>query len=288
MANQPTESEKRFDTYLAVHGYLGEADIDWRSRLGVDTLKNPDRLVTRAAEELAICEVKEWRSSPLDRIPAGQKSATFSSEQVFGTAADAVQTAAREQLRPFRDVGLPLVVVLANPHHRFVPLAPRDMTMSLFGTSDVIQLPASGPPVARRISKGVGALVALDGRGEVFNPHPYLSAVVVVHARERARDFIDEEVERRRRPEPLSGAEREEHATELLTALNANDREGRTPTGEYEWVEVFDLSGLGAAFSGTPLPENIFDGELDRWYVVDGGNGFVESETNTRGAGGPR
>lgn len=101
---------------------------------------------------------------------------------------------------------------------------------------------------------GTGALVIVDG-GNLVNPHPYLSGVVVVHARENARDFIDLEVAARRPPEPLkSGAARHAHAIATIEAINAAEREGRVPAGEYEWVEVFALSGLGSAFSGTPLP----------------------------------
>jgi hypothetical protein len=132
-------------------------------------------------------EVKEWTSSPVDRRLAAQRSASFSSEEVFGTAADAVQAAALEQLRPFADTGLSLVVVLANPHQRFVPLGADDMAKSLFGTTDVIQVPATGLAITRRVSMGTGALAMVDGSGNVTNPHPYLSAVVVIHARENAR-----------------------------------------------------------------------------------------------------
>jgi hypothetical protein len=280
--NPPTESEKRFDEYLQTHGYVSEQDLDWRERFGAHTPKNPDRLVSRALEELAICEVKEWRSSPLDRIPAGQRSASFSGEQIFGTLADAVQAAALEQLRPFKDVGLPLVAVLANPHHKHVPLSPDDVTRSLFGTTDSIVVPiGGGPGAARRVSSGVGALAVVDAAGRLANPHPYLSAVVIVHARSNARDFVDREFAARRPEGRLSEDARRDRAIESLRAINTAEREGRLPAGEYEWVEVFDLSGLGDAFDGTPLPSNIFDGSRDRWYVI-GDRGFVPRPVQPR------
>ena len=279
MANPPTESEKRLDAYLAAHGYIGEGDIDWRERFGVDTAKNPDRLISRALETLAIGEIKEWRSSALDSIPAGQRSASFSGEQIFGTLADAVQAAALEQLRPFKDIGLPLIVFLANPHHKHVPLGPDDMTRSLFGTTDSIVVPVGGgPSSARRVSSGVGALSVPTPAGPA-NPHPYLSAVVVVHARSNERDFVDSEFAARKPVGQASPAERRERVIESLQAVNAAEREGRIPAGEYEWVEVFDLSGLGEAFDGTPLPANIFDGPRDRWYEI-GDQGFVKRPTS--------
>lgn len=169
MANPLTESERRFASYLEDHGYVFEHDLDWRERFAdVATAKSPDFLVSSAREPLAICEVKEWHSSAVDRRLAGQRFGSFSSEEVHETAADAVQDAAREQLRPFAGVGLPLIVVLANPYHRFVPLDRDDMTRSLFGTTDQLQVGPGG--LARRVSSGVGALVA-SGEGR-RHPQP--------------------------------------------------------------------------------------------------------------------
>ena len=150
------------------------------------------------------------------------------------------------------------------------------MAMSLFGKNDVVQVPITGPGIPRRVSMGAGALARDDAAGNRYNPHPHLSAVVVVHARMHEQDFVDREVAARRPAEPLaSPAARHAHGVSTLEALNAAEREGRIPDGEYEWVEVFDLSGLGEAFDGTPLPATIFDGPRDRWYVLDE-RGFVE------------
>jgi hypothetical protein len=117
-------------------------------------------------------------------------------------------------------------------------------------------------------------LVTVDDSGQATNPHPYLSAVVVVHARSKARDFVDSEFAARRPQEPAPQHVGRERVIESLRAVNAAEREGRIPAGEYEWVEVFDLAGLGDAFDGTPLPNNIFDGPRDQWYVM-GDHGFV-------------
>lgn len=112
--------------------------------------------------------------------------------------------------------------------------------------------------------------------GAIHNPHPYLSAVVVVHDRTFERDFVEHEVAAMCSPEPpRTEHERRAQATALLEALNRARPEGRVPPGAYAWVEVFDLSGLGASFSGTPLPEHAFDGPRDRRFVV-GDHGFIE------------
>src|SRR5215217_368283 len=124
MAQPLTHSETGFAEYLIVHGYQSERDVDWRSRFGVDTFKNPDFLVSRAGEDLAICEVKEFEDTPLDRRlgrPRKQQEGLVSAPpasawrryssgpgaELYSPAGDAVRDAAREQLRPFADVGLP-------------------------------------------------------------------------------------------------------------------------------------------------------------------------------------
>jgi hypothetical protein len=99
--------------------------------------------------------------------------------------------------------------------------------------------------------------------------------VVVVHARSNATDFIRSEFATRRPVGQQSQAVRRERAIESLAAVNAAERDARIPAGEYEWVEVFDLSGLGAAFDATPVPANIFDGPRDCWYDITE-HGFTE------------
>jgi hypothetical protein len=275
MANPLTESERRFASYLEANGYLYEHDLDWRERFPeAATAKSPDFLISRAGEPLAICEVKEWRSSAMDRRMAVQRFGSFSSEDVHQTAADAVQAAAGEQLRPFAGVGLPLVVVLANPHHRLVPLDRDDIARSLFGTTDQVQAGPGG--LVRRVSVGVGALAATGAEGSLHNPHPYLSAVVVVHERTHERDFVDQQAAAMRPPAPpRTGPKRREQATAMLEGINRALREWHVPPGGYEWVDVFDLSGLGAGFDGVPLPDHAFDGPRDRRFVVSE-HGFVE------------
>jgi hypothetical protein len=280
MPNPPTESEKLFEAYLHAHGYMFEHDLDWRARFDVDTQKNPDYLVGREGEDLAICEIKERTSTEVDRRLAAHRVASFSSETVLTPVARSVAKAA-QQLAPLEGVGLPLIAVLANSQRLFVPLGSNEMAMSLFGKNDVVQVPIGGPGIPRRVSMGDGALARDDAAGNRYNPHPYLSAVVVVHARTNEQDFVDGEVAAMRPPEPArTEVARQAQARSMLEALNAAERDRRFPAGGYEWVEVFDLSGLEAAFGGTPLPANIFDGPRDRRYVLDD-HGFVERTAST-------
>jgi hypothetical protein len=152
MANPPTASDQRFKTYLDAHGYIGERDVDWGQRVGVESRTDPDFLVSRAGEQLAICEVKQWESHPVNRRLAGQRMGSFSSKQMYQSAADAAQDAAK-QLKPFVGVGLPLVAVVANTSQRAVPLGVRDIAATLFDVR-----PAKGAPVDSA-SWAVGALV---------------------------------------------------------------------------------------------------------------------------------
>jgi hypothetical protein len=258
MANPPTASDQRFKAYLDAHGYIGERNVDWRQRLGVESPTDPDFLVSRAGEQLAICEVKQWESHPVNRRLARQRVGSFSSKEMYQTAADAVQDAA-DQLKPFADVGLPLVAVVANTSQRAVPLGVPEIAATLF---DV--MPAKGAPVDSA-SWAVGALVDRDASENAFNPHPHLAAVVVVHARSEEQDFVDDAFAARR-----SSSTRTESAPQALRVVDLARSKGEIPAGEYEWVHVFDVS-LAMGFTGTPLPDNIFDGTLDRWYVIEDG-----------------
>jgi hypothetical protein len=275
-----TNSETRFAEYLIVHGYQPERDVDWGARFGVDTPKDPDFLVSRAGEDLAICEVKEFTDTPLDRRLADARYATSSSAELYASVSDAVRDAAREQLRPFADIGLPLVVVLANPHGKMVALTPETMPMSLFGITETILIdvgPGAPPPTnARLILGGRGALV--DDRPEfrAEYPHPYLSAVVVLHARRKADDYLDMLLaqQRRTRP-PHSHEDNLENGAAVLEVFAEADQAGLVPSGEYEWVTVFDLSAH-PQFRGTPLPPHAFDGGRDLRFDLAPNGTFVQ------------
>ncbi len=266
MAQRWTQSETLFAEYLTTHGYQLERDLDWRSRFGLDTSKNPDFLLSRAREELGICEVKEFTDTPVDRrLAAGCSSGPGT--ELYSSAGDAVRQAAGEQLRPFADVGLPLVVVLANPHGKVVALAPNTMPMSLFGITETVVFDVGpGAPTSmnpRFILSGPGALVDERPAFRAKQPHPYLSAVVVLHARREADTYFEDmRAQQRRARPPRSDEEAIENDLIALDAFDHADQEGRVPSGEYEWVTVFDLSAH-PQFRGTPLPSRVFDGNRD-------------------------
>jgi hypothetical protein len=180
------------------------------------------------------------------------------------------------------------VAVLANPYGLLPPLGASDITFSLFGIEDVVQMSvgpgAPDPPELRRVAMGPGALVEIDESDNPFNPHPCLSAVIVVHERTNPQDFVDAELARRRPGRELgTREERVAHIAANYEALNTAEREGRIPAGQYEWVTVFDLRGH-PEFTGTPPPSNVFDGPRDRWYDLRPGGGFAERDHGSAAA----
>ena len=255
-----TQSEIDFLLYLEVHGYTADHEArDWKRRLGIDSIKNPDFLVSRAGEDLAICEVKEFTDSPLDRRMKVQRTFTTGAEDVFGTLADAVRSAAWEQLAPFAASGLPLVAVIGNPYGVVAPTDPVGVAASLLGLDER------------------SALVARSETGATQYMHPYLSAVLVVHQRAHASDFRQRLLRRIRAGRPLTTAEeRQAVMAEMLDALDVAEDQGEVPAGEYEWVEVFDLAGH-PSFTGIRLPQHCFDGPRDRHFVWTSSDEFVES-----------
>ena len=88
MAQLWTDSETRFAEYLIVRGYQPERDVDCRSNFGVDTRKDPDLLVSRAGEDLSICEVKEFTDTPLDRRPAPGTYSSGLGAELYSPASD--------------------------------------------------------------------------------------------------------------------------------------------------------------------------------------------------------
>jgi hypothetical protein len=211
--------------------------------------------VSRAGEDLAICEVKEFTDTPLNRRLASGRYSSGPGAELYSPAGDAVRDAAREQLRPFAGIGLPLVVVLANPHGKMVAMAPEAMPMSLFGITETVLIdfgPGAPPPTnARLVLGGRGALVDDRPAFRADYPHPYLSAVVVLHARREPDHYLDMLVaQQRRTPPPQS-------------------------SGAYEWVTVLDLSAH-PQFRGVPLPPHAFDGSRDLRFDLAPNGTFVQ------------
>lgn len=171
--------------------------------------------------------------------------------------------------------------MLANPYDKIVALGPEAMSTSLFGITETVLIdvgPGDPPPPtnARLILGGRGALVDDRPAFRAEHPHPYLSAVVVLRARREADDYLDmlRAQQRRRRP-PHSDEDNLENVAAVVEAFAEADQAGLVPSGEYEWVIVFDLSAH-SQFRGTPLPHHAFDGSRDLRFDLAPNGTFVQ------------
>ncbi len=260
MANRPTESEKWFDRYLVDHGYdPGDPEPD----LGIRT--NPDRLISRDGKQV-VCEIKQFEKDVVTMV-AGQVRAISSSEW-FNPVRMAVKNAAR-QLKPLRDSGLPLAVLLANPKGMHVSLETTDVIHALYGDPTwSIQIdPATGGAVADpEFFAGLG--------GRLRNHHEYISAVVLLRHRENVQDYADavaKEIKCDR--EPKTYEEAAELGKQYLEEMQRREAAGEIPGGDYFFVDVIKTVSARA----TPLPDDFFNGKRDSvWALNSAAGGYVK------------
>jgi hypothetical protein len=178
----PTASEVWFDTYLRVNGYTWESEPD----LGI--LKRPDRVINRDGLS-AVCEVKQFDKNPLAWMHETGQGGWFDEHK---SVRRAVQQAAN-QLRPLKERGLPLVVVLANPRGYHVELSGEQVVFALYGNDSLVfrvytgdgppPPEFSGPPEYKRV-------VGRDG--QIRASAQYISAVVMLYRRHQYFDSRDE------------------------------------------------------------------------------------------------
>jgi hypothetical protein len=257
--------------------YLYEPD--WRALFGVDTDARPDYLVEPDGAR-AICEVKEFTTTRItDHLTDAGGTASLSDKEVFGPVRSAMTSAAREQLLPFAGLGVPLVVVLANPHGADVSLDDEHVSLAIMGNLKVrIKVGPNLPPAdedAEWIADGYGAFISVLDDGRLENRNPHVSAVVVVHERDHRSDWIERVLADE--PEVESFESTRDAMAAYLRAVDERQERGEAPEGSYRWVEVFDLSGnpTPPGFQGTPLPRELFDGPRDRWFGFVG-DAFAE------------
>lgn len=159
-----TAGDLVFEKYLAERGFdVSEHEPD----LGIGV--RPDYLLKRGGDR-CLTEVKEFapESWPIRRGSTSQK-------QVLKPIRGQIHEAARK-LRSATSLGLPLVVVLTDPHKALWGLLwPRELIAAVHGdmTIHLPILPSGGQ---------AGPATLVSGRnGELRHDHPYVSAVVVIH-----------------------------------------------------------------------------------------------------------
>ena len=236
-------SEERFERYLSEQGYGFDHEPD------LDVPKRPDYLVARAGDQ-ALCEVKEFSTTAIRDALRGRRSGFLSDRQTFGAVRNQLDAAAR-QLKPLAERGIPLVVVLANPHGADVSLEPEDVMAAMYGG------PAYSIPIAPAGATDEGTYF-FNRDGAYTAKAAYISAVATLHEWGADQEWADREVKRFK------------DAWEFLRWAAEERRAGRVPEGSRRFVHVFHTASA-AGGKATALPETMFNGPDDAaWAVVDG------------------
>jgi hypothetical protein len=279
-SNPKTPADERFEGYLVDHEIPYEYEPPWEARLGVSAEVNPDFLIEPAGARV-VAEVKQFETTHItDRLTRSGGVATLGDREVYGHLRAKMISVAREQLLPFAEVGVPLVVVLANPLGADVSMDSFHLTHAIVGNP---KYRVSVGPNARPddpgeyVAEDYGAFISVTESGLV-NHHPHVSAVVVVHERAYERDWI--KAKRAEEPDVDSFENRGAAMDHYLGVPDRLAAEGETPPeGSYRWVEVYDLSGnpTPPGFKGVSLPRAVFSGPRDRWYgFTDDGFGEMD------------
>jgi hypothetical protein len=229
----------------------------------------------------AICEVRQFESTVIrDAMPEGGGVRSLSAKQVYGPLRSGIFEKAK-QLRPFAGMGLPLVIVLANPLNADVTLDPHHMVAAMFGNPAVsipidlrtgASVPSSEPALTMQ-DYGVfrSPQHGPDGSVTWFDRHPHVSAVAVVNERAHADDWRESIIARHRTPDADLPVAREA----LLRALNeidARTANGEVPVGSYRWITVYETDGEEAA----PLPRDWFAESRDRRFAFGAEGSYSE------------
>jgi hypothetical protein len=230
-----------FEAYLVQHG---EPVPQHEPDLGV--IKRPDYLIERDGY-MCVCEVKEFANRTASFRGAG---GTTSPEVVLSPMRSQIREAAR-QLKPLAGNGMPLVIVLTNPHAALVLTDPSHVVHAMYGD------PIVTIPIDAASGGADGDAVLITGRnGKLRMDHPYISALVLVRYRDRAADFYD----------TLNARNAALTPGERLDAVHAAKDAGQVPEGRYLCVDVFPTLSLIA----TTLPDVFFNGPDDCLFQFDG------------------
>jgi hypothetical protein len=262
-------SEQWFERYLRDHDI--EGGDDHHPELGDD--RRPDYRVSRGSD-VAICEVKEFTDSALQRRAAQSAGHAFttSNKEEYGTVRNTISKAAKEQLRPFKDRGEALAVVLANPHGVLVHLDdPIQIVTTMYG-NQAFSVPV-GPGAD---PSDPGHLVFTDD-GALTSLHRYLGAVITLHRRTNAADGQEDWLRenRHRWPETNDLQQANRDAEETLT--DPGYKAATATLGDYYFVRVYSTISTVTG-DAVPVPKDLFNGPHDQYWAVNKLDGGFELE----------
>jgi hypothetical protein len=160
-----TAGDRLFERYLLCNEIpVPEHEPD----LGVPL--RPDYAVALATGETCICEVKEFAAGTDSLAPERADSEGGWSMSARVKPIRSKLRDAAPQLRAVRHLGLPLVVVLANPHRAPMILDDLEVVSAMRGDAMIV-MPGSGPPVAT---------LTAGRNGKLTSSHLYISAVAIL------------------------------------------------------------------------------------------------------------
>jgi hypothetical protein len=229
-----------FEAYLLAERYdLPEHEPE----LGVG--KHPDYVVERD-DSKCVCEVKEF-AHDTNSLQGGRGTTALS--VMFKRLRSKIREAAR-QLKPLQHSGLPLVVVITNPHRARVIAGDQEIIWAMYG--DPVVRFGFDPTTGTTTGDG---LFTVDRNGKLRGDHPYISAIAFVGERHHAADYYDR----------LAARNAHLSRDARLRALHAAANSGEVPDGSYLTMSVFATMSPTAV----PLPEPFFNGPQDRWFAHD-------------------
>lgn len=176
------KGETLFERYLARCGY---DNYDYE-RMNLNPPKKPDYLIRTDYGEVVV-EVESFETRGLFENPPLQAAVSRPLDRALAPVRNAIYHGA-QQLKGIR--GRALVVVLANPENRILPLDPLQVISAMYG-----DLEWTGPddqPLSGDWHVGRnGRLHRVNQEGIAHGYHDYLSAIAVVRVAENVKAWAD-------------------------------------------------------------------------------------------------
>lgn len=176
------DGEELFERYLDRWGYTERA----HHPESLNPPKKPDYLITMVSGQ-AVVEVESFTTLGLFKHAQPGVAMSRSQKQSLSPVRRAI-THAAEQLKGIE--GLPLVVVLANPLNRPLPLNSPMIISAMYGDLEFAFNPDGDEPHRWQAGRN-GRLYAADGQGGERGNHDYVSAVAVVRDGENVKAWAN-------------------------------------------------------------------------------------------------
>jgi hypothetical protein len=257
-----TESERWFEAYLSAGGrYTCQHEAD----LGIGS--RPDYLIRRGADE-ALCELKEFGAPPtwLQRLVASENKVGSASMRLALNNTRRRIGAAAKQLNAAKGLGLPLIIVLADPEGFGHQLGTDELIWAMYGDPEIHVSVGRGGPVSE-------ARYTLARDGSLRGQNSNISAVATLHRGDSAAESLSSEVKRRVAEELPATATRDQRALRYLEL--DEELASDYPAAPYYRVRLFHTLGATQYGTAVAVPSALFDGPHDESWCADDTGRFV-------------